>query len=274
LIVLIASLVNHFSVSWDPGLRGVLIVATGITVLMGSVYLLLATNLGSRLGLLVTIAGLSGWLSLMGFVWCMYGIGYKGTAAHWKVEEVVTSEAKTDLSAAKLAKAHDLSKWRELPADDPSRADAQSAATAALIGTTDTRVKLFTSDQDFKSVDAYTVGGKTRSHGVSLRHPFGDHGIKGFWNDWFPAPHPPHYTIIQVQPVVKTNVPFGQAPPPAQIDTKAPVESVILVRDLGKLRVPSFLIMCASLIVFGTTCNVLHRRDKLAWAARAAAAEA
>jgi hypothetical protein len=273
-VTVLSATLTAFSIAWDPGLRGVLVVAVGVTVLMGSVYLLLSTNLGSRLGFLVTVAGLTGWLTLMGFVWCMYGIGYKGTAAHWKVEEVVTSSSAKDLSASKLAAAHDLSTWTELAADSPARGDAAAAASAALAPTpgVESRVKRFEVDADFKVVDAFTTGGKKVSHGVSFRHPFGDKGLRGLLNGWLPGPHPPHYTIIQAQAVVKVDVPFGEAPPPAKVDTTAPVESVILVRDLGKLRVPSFLIMCASGIVFGITCNALHRRDKATWAARAAAA--
>ena len=44
-------------ISWDPEIRGILIVAVGAAVLMGSVYLLLATNLGNRLGFMVALAG-------------------------------------------------------------------------------------------------------------------------------------------------------------------------------------------------------------------------
>lgn len=259
-----------FEVTWNPGLRGILVVAVGVAVLMGSVYLLLATNLGSRLGFLVAVAGLSGWMALMGFVWAMYGIGYKGTAPHWVVEEVVTSQSKTDLSAAHLTKAHDLKGWRELPADDPSRGEAQATASAALI-TEGSRVKEFTADTDFKVIDAYTRGGRKVSKHVSWSKPFGDKGFMGWVEGWLPGPHPPHYSIIQVQAVEKRVVPFGETPPPPKVDKSAPIESVILVRDQGKLRVPPVLIMLASLIVFGITCNVLHRRDKAVWAARAAA---
>lgn len=250
-----------FVLTWDtPGttrIRGLLIVVTGAAILIGSVYLVLATDVGSRLGFLVAIAGLSGWMALMGFVWAMYGIGYKGTAPHWKVEEVVVSQSPNDLDAAKLAKAHDLSKWRMLKADDPARGDPVAAASAAIAPPTgvDSRVKLFSADSDFKVLDAYTVGGKK----------------KNFLNGWLPGPHPPHYTIVQVQAVKQVEVPFGATPPTPEVDPSAPFESVILVRDLGKLRLPSFLIMCASLIVFGVTCNVLHRRDKALWAARALA---
>ncbi|MCU1377903.1 MAG: hypothetical protein JWN29_886 [Acidimicrobiales bacterium] len=242
-----------FEVTWDPGLRGILIVAVGITVLMGSVYMLLATNLGSRLGFLVAVGGLSGWLALMGFVWALYGIGYKGTTPHWVVEEVVTSQSISDTSAAHLAKARDLSTWRKLPADDPSRGEAQATASAALV-TPDSRVKAFTAEGDFKVLDAYTIGGKK----------------KNFFNNWVPGPHPPHYSAVQVQALDLVTVPFGQTPPPPKVNTQAPVQTVILVRDLGKLRVPPVLIMLASTIVFGITCNTLHRRDKATWAARAA----
>lgn len=262
--------ITAFTITWDPGLRGVLVVAVGITVLMGSVYLILGTNLGSRLAFLVTVAGLSGWMALMGFVWAMYGIGYKGTAPRWKVEEVVTTPTRTDLSEAKLAKARRLDRWRELAADDPARGDAQATAIAALT-TEESRVKLFDSSAEFQVIDAYTIGGKKVSKNVSWSRPFGDKGFRGWLNGWLPGPQPPHYSIIQVRPNLPT--PRGSTAQ-AELDTAAPVSSVIMVRDLGKLRVPPVLIMLASLIVFGTTCNVLHRRDKTAWAARAAAAAA
>lgn len=255
--MILAALVKHFAIHWDPGLRGILVVATGVTVLVGSIYLILGTNLGARLGFLVTIAGLSGWMAMMGFVWSMYGIGYKGTAARWNIEEVVTTRSPSDLGQARLSKAHDLSKWKQLGADDRQRADATAAATAALT-TKGSGVNLFSSDQDYKVVAAYTIGGKGHS----------------FWARRLPAPHPPHYMIIQVQPVIRQAVEYGATPPPAQIDTSREIESVVLVRDLGKLRVPSFLIGSASLIVFAVSCAALHRRDKAAMSARAAAAVA
>jgi hypothetical protein len=266
------AVITAFNITWDPGLRGILVVAVGITVLMGSVYLLLATNLGSRVGFLVAVAALSGWLTLMGFVWAMYGIGYKGTAPHWNVEEVVTSPTADDLSAARLAKAHDLSKWHELKAEDPARGEAQATATAALTGA-DSRVKSFEADTDYEIIDAFTVGGKEVSKHVGWSKPFGDKGFAGWLRGWVPGPHPAHYTIVQVQPVLP--LPEG-APATTQpdVDKSAPVSSVVMVRDLGKLRVPPVLIMLASMIVFAVTCNALHRRDKAVWAARAAAAGA
>ena len=45
--VLSSELVTTFAgIAWDPHIRGVLAVLTGVAVLCGSVYLLLGTNLG------------------------------------------------------------------------------------------------------------------------------------------------------------------------------------------------------------------------------------
>ena len=63
------------AITWSPGFRGILVVGVGVLVLMGSVYLLLATNTGARLGFLLALTGLMGWMTIMGLVWSMYGIG-------------------------------------------------------------------------------------------------------------------------------------------------------------------------------------------------------
>ena len=55
-----------------------------VVVLCGSVYLMLATNIGARLGFLLAVAGLFGWMMLMGIVWAIYGIGLKGREPTWK----------------------------------------------------------------------------------------------------------------------------------------------------------------------------------------------
>ena len=59
------------SVSWQPELRGISVVIIGTVVLMGSTYLLLGTNLGARLGFMVAMAGLSGWMMSMGIIWAL-----------------------------------------------------------------------------------------------------------------------------------------------------------------------------------------------------------
>lgn len=241
--------------SWDPQIRAILVVALAVAVLPGSVYLILGTNLGTRLGFLVAMAGFWGWMTIMGIIWALYGIGYVGDSPTWHVVEAVTSESADDLSAAKVEEAHDLSDWEELPPDDPSRGEAQASASAALVGD-DSAFGLFQAESEYVVIDAYEKGGKDPDSLLSE----------------LPGPHPPHFAIVQVQRAVVVEVPFGEAPPPAEPDETQPIVSVVMERDLGSKRLPPVAIALASAIIFGVTCNVLHRRDKAVTEARAAAA--
>ncbi|NNE73086.1 MAG: hypothetical protein HKN26_05430, partial [Acidimicrobiales bacterium] len=57
-------------------------------VLMGSVWLLLVTNTGIRLGTLVALAGFFGWMAIMAMVWWLYGIGYEGDSPSWRTIDI------------------------------------------------------------------------------------------------------------------------------------------------------------------------------------------
>ncbi|MEM7141540.1 MAG: hypothetical protein AAF548_10955 [Actinomycetota bacterium] len=77
---------------WDPEIRGFLAVLCGVVVLMGSVWLLLATNSGTRLGTLLAGAGFFGWMAIMGAIWWIYGIGYVGDRPTFNELEIVESD--------------------------------------------------------------------------------------------------------------------------------------------------------------------------------------
>lgn len=74
---------------WDPGFRGILTVVVGVVALMGSVTLIVSTNSGARLGFLLSVTALAGWMVVMGIVWTAYGIGPKGRAPMWRTADVV-----------------------------------------------------------------------------------------------------------------------------------------------------------------------------------------
>ncbi len=253
------------TVTWDPTIRGILVVLVSFVVLCGSVYLVLWTNLGSRLGFLVAAAGFWGWMAIMGASWWVYGIGLQGPAPAWVVEEVVTSSRPGDTSGASLPEARDLSGWQKLEEGDTIRGEAQASADEALTGEEST-LATFEEASDYVTIDAYAIGGKDPDNLLSK----------------LPLSHPPQYAVIQVQEAVEvvtleegdtcppgaTCIKFGETPPSSEPDPDAPVVSVVMVRDLGSLRLPPALITLASLVVFGVICNVLHRRDKLATAHR------
>ena len=89
-------------ISFDPGIRGILVVLVGVSVLMGSTYLILSTNLGARLGFLVAFTGLFGWLTILTFMWWLTppAIGPRGNIPTWKPVEIYVNgggdTAKTD----------------------------------------------------------------------------------------------------------------------------------------------------------------------------------
>lgn len=83
---MIASLLG--AITFDPTIRGILVVLVGVVVLMGSVYMLLATNTGSRTGFLIAGSALFGWCFLMGSIWWIYGIGLKGRDPSWVPLEI------------------------------------------------------------------------------------------------------------------------------------------------------------------------------------------
>ncbi|HET7720660.1 MAG TPA: hypothetical protein VFK43_11880, partial [Acidimicrobiales bacterium] len=115
------------AIAWFPEIRNILAVVVGVVVLCGSVYLIVGSNVGSRTGLLVTLAGLFGWMATMGVIWWMYGIGMQGTAARWHVQELNYSSAEyAGLVDANLEDVHALTALAELPSaqelleEDPS----------------------------------------------------------------------------------------------------------------------------------------------------------
>ena len=71
---------------------------------VGSGWLLLGTNVGSRLGFLLAAAGLFGWLTVLSISWWIYGVGAIGDLPEWSVEEVNVG----DLSQAQLEEARTL----------------------------------------------------------------------------------------------------------------------------------------------------------------------
>lgn len=77
-------------IAWDPGIRGILIVLVGVVVLMGSTYLILATNVGARLGFLVALTGLFGWMVILTLIWWLTppAIGPRGNIPTWKPVEI------------------------------------------------------------------------------------------------------------------------------------------------------------------------------------------
>lgn len=74
-------------IGWEPEIRGALTIVLAVAVLMGSVWGILVTNTGVRLGSLISIAAFFGWMFIMGIIWWIYGIGYAGSLPSFHAAE-------------------------------------------------------------------------------------------------------------------------------------------------------------------------------------------
>ena len=257
------------AVNWEPELRGILTVLIGTVVWMGSIYLILGTNVGARLGFMIAFTGLAGWMLLMGLVWWMYGIGLKGDVPEWKQVEGATVIQEVD----KLYQAGALDAPIDVtPQTDPVVAsaavrhqpDAQGWATVAPsapeFGQAEASAGVFLEEEgsygpgEFKVTAVYEVDPPQESAYPKL---FGRDEL-----DQLAFFHKPYYTLVEVAPYVELRAEPGRAPIAPEVDNSQQRQYVYMIRDLGSLREPSAYITIGSLIVFLAMCWFLHRRDR------------
>ncbi|MEI7593378.1 MAG: hypothetical protein WCK41_09190 [Actinomycetes bacterium] len=314
-------LITIAGIGFNPGIRGILVVLTGFVVLCGSTYLLLATNTGARLGMLIAFAGLFGWLTILTLTWWISppAIGPRGTNASWKPVEIYVDSGGQPQTAAiqALIDAHPgaFPSAAQIIADHPelqkdfanpagaslsdiqsshpeiisqyisktgadgtlnlngwhltaasAAGEAQAAADAALTTTS----KFFEATSDYKKLSVYEFGGKpTRAeYCPGETHPGNLIPDDVFCRIQYKIDklvnykHPPHYAVVQVQQVVPQTAKPGEAPPIPVADASKPVVWVVLVRDLGNVRLlpGTYFVICFSLFIVFVL--LLHYRDK------------
>jgi hypothetical protein len=250
------------AIDWYPELRGILVTIIGVAVLMGSIYLVLGTNLGARLGFLIALSGLFGWLALMGAMWAIYGIGLRGTEPSWQAvagdtvlqdtaalrqagvleENPDVAEDATPVEVADgVASVLERTGWRPVDLASPAAGQAGAAAGEFLeeAGAFDAG--------EFQVTRVFDTGGN--------RFPMiGSFDLLAFF-------HEPRYAVVEVAPTEPTRTEPGRAAPSTQIDDSQPRQYVYIVRDLGSRRQPAFVLMIGATIIFLTLCWLLHQRD-------------
>lgn len=253
------------AVGWEPEIRGALTVIIGVVALMGSVYLILGTNMGARLGLLVALAGLFGWMATMGTIWWTYGIGLKGREPTWKPAapisivrdarlldraEVIGAPVKIDAGAtptdiAKAAQAELVaSGWTRLDDADPRRGQAVASADDII----QNKAKEYAAGE-YTAVAVYDRGGE--------RWPKISDSI-----DFTAFLHKPRYALVELASLVPQRTEPGRAPARPVVDEKQPHRYLLMIRDLGSKRQPAVFITIGSTIIFLILCWLLHRRDR------------
>ena len=226
------------ALTWEPQIKGALYVLLAVLILCGSAFLLLSTNMGARLGFLLSGAGLFGFLATIGIIWWVYGIGPKGPEPHWVSKGIVTGDPSRSANPAldRFPRG-----WDRLQPSDPAVADALPVVDGQLVGPR----AMFRNPSDYVVLAAFKKGGD--SHG-----PFGLNVPRPF--DVF---HSPHYLVVQVQKALPPAV--GQRPGP---DPSAQSVSVVMLRDLGAKRRNPAVFALSSTAIFLLICYKLHVRDR------------
>jgi hypothetical protein len=260
------------AIGWQPELRGILITIIALGTFCGSCYFLLSTNLGARLGFLVALAALAGWMFLMGATWWSYGKGLLGPDASWSpisgrtvlqttaavnqsgaLDAPVVVDAAADPTTTANAVDAQFVKdgWKKLESSVPSYQQAGAAASVLL------EESKALANGEFQVVNVFDKGGQRSPQLFNGRVDF----IAFF--------HKPHYAVVEIAPLVKQRDEPGRAPAKPEIDTTRSHQYVYMIRDLGAKRKPAGFITTGSLAVFLVLCYLLHTRDRRVMANRA-----
>lgn len=226
---------------WNPTILGILTVAAAIALFCGSVYLLLATNMGARLGFLVAAAGLSLFMLLLATLWWTSGSSGidppHGASPSWHVVDVVDRPIESEIEDAR-----DIQEQGE-PISEEQLVNLKPAVDAALVGGTSQHGEEpepapfaslgFTSTTDylvdFEGYKAFRMGGGSKNV---------------FW-------HEPEFAALQLCTAQEDVT-------PARCDPLEGTKYVILEHDLGSLRQPVVAYWFMSLILFGLSLLGLH----------------
>ena len=73
--------------------------------------------------------------------------------------------------------------------------------------------------------------------------------------------HPPNYAVVQARPAVPKAQVLGEAPPLPEPDRNGETISIVMVRNLGDLRLVPALVAIGSALIFLTLVLSLHWRD-------------
>lgn len=241
------TLATLLALSWKPELRGVIVVMIGFVVLCGSVYLIVGSNIGARMGFLVALSGLFGWLFLMGIIWWVYGIGLKGREPTWKPADPVSIVKDGDLLRSGILEAGEdptTEGWIKLAEADPKRGQAVASADEILQSS-----GAFDAGQ-YRALAVYDKGGE---RWPKVNDTF----------DFIAFRHDPHYSLVEVQAVVPLLSEPGRAPLTPAVDESQPKTFVLMLRDQGSRRQPSVVLTFGSALILGVLAWLMNRREKV-----------
>jgi hypothetical protein len=201
-------------------------------------------------------------MTIMGTIWWTYGIGLTGRAPAWLAAEPATIVREASLlqsaeilelpltlsgdiasDSVAVSSALQSEGWELLEESDPRRGQAVAASDEIIQNEAEELVA-----GEYLSVAVYDKGGD--------RWPKINDSL-----DFVAFFHKPHYSLVEVVPVVPQRTEPGRAPARPEIDSSQPHRYIYMIRDLGTKRQPAIFITIGSSIIFLLLCRILHRRD-------------
>ena len=264
---LLASELTHRTL-WYPTILGVLVVISAVALFCGTPYMLLATNMGSRLGFLVASACLAGFMLLLSLLWLTNPspvTTLKGRIPEWKAVEAIDSG---DIARSKIGAVQRIdAEGRKL--DQAGVTNVKAAVDTNLILTKNE----LTGEIESGAGGTYAIYEDATGYIVTKNQVTGggkifsqvDASFGGSWPWIHVSLHKPLYAVVtlcKTDPALSaTEVPFGAKPPTPKCadDTR---QVLVLEKDLGSLRVPPFVAFLASALLLGLSLLCLHWRER------------
>ena len=254
---------------WYPTILGVLVVIAAVGLFVGTPILLLATNMGTRLGFLVGVACLSGLMVLVSLLWLTNPSPVntlKGRIPAWVAVESIENG---DLAKSKIAAVRDIdNSGRKASEADATNLKAavdsnliltKNEQTGEILSGAEGKFAVYQAATDYLVKNNQVTGGGGLFSGTSI-----DFG--GGWPWVHISLHKPQYAVVttcKVDPsLAPAEVPYGAKPPVPKCDPEGGTQLLVLERDLGSLRVPPFVAFIAFSLLFGLTLLALHWRER------------
>lgn len=242
---------------WDPTLKGILVTIAAVVLFCGSVYLLLATDVGARLGFLLSLGAVSGFLVMLTLLWLVNQFplsSYRGELASWKPLVVYDSAAgipQGDEAALpdEATEVTDESKSEKMTSSQAG--DLKAAIEAALVQPAEASGETPEFARYQAANEFLVVDGSQR-----IIEPEEPNPLKlQFFHDSIVA----SAQFCDAKTIPDT---FPEPPPDPVCDPTQPRQTIIFERDLGSLKLRPFGAFLMSLILFVLTLWILHGRER------------
>lgn len=239
---------------WYPTITGILVAVSAVVLFFGSAYLLLGTNVGARLGFLITFSGLTGFMVVLTALWVTTSFPLnvmRGTLPSWEVIEVSESFDNVPDSVRDIREAGE-------EADAIGSADVKAVVDETLVrheaaageelpeGINDEAI--FDGVTDYQVTTTFLKGGSSPNP-LALEFT-----------------HTPLFAVAEFCENLDVQVLPGLPPPDPVCDPNGASGVVVLERNLGAMRQPPQIAFVISAILFGLSLLALHwyERDRQA----------